>query len=97
MYCVVWEYEVDPSQVGEFLNAYGQEGAWVTLFRKDAAWLGTSLLRDVARADVFVSIDRWNTAEDYARFRARHAEVYTRIDAICDALTRRETRLYARP
>jgi len=97
MHCIVWEYEVEPAQEEEFLGAYGRDGAWVTLFRNDTAWLGTSLLRDVERPGVFVTIDRWKSADDYARFRAQHAEVYTRIDAICDALTRREARLYASP
>ncbi len=95
MHVVVWEYEVEPAQVPAFEAAYGEGGAWVALFATDPAWLGTRLLKDAATSGVYVTIDCWRSAKDYARFRAMQARAYAGIDDRCAALTRRETRLFA--
>ncbi|MFO1515579.1 MAG: antibiotic biosynthesis monooxygenase [Lysobacterales bacterium] len=95
MHCIVWEFEVAPEHTGAFLAAYGAEGVWCDLFRRDPTWLGTALLRDVARPQVFVTVDRWRSAADYAAFRAREAAAYARLDADCEGWTRRETFLCA--
>lgn len=41
----MWEFAVANSQTSAFEAAYGKDGPWVRLFRQDAAYLGTSLLR----------------------------------------------------
>ena len=93
MHCIVWEFEVTPAHTAAFLAACGAEGAGCALFRVDPAWLGTSLLRDVARPQVFVTVDRWRTATAYAAVRTRTAATYARLDAHGEGWTRRETLL----
>jgi len=95
MHCIVWEFEVLPEHTAAFLAAYGEQGDWCALFRGDPAWQGTTLLRDVARPQAFVTVDRWRSAADYAAFRSREAAAYARLDAACEGWTRRETFLCA--
>lgn len=95
MHCIVWEFAVAPAHTAAFLAACGAEGAGCALFRADPTWLGASLLRDLARPQVFVTVDRWRAAAAYAAFRAREAAAYARLDADCAGWTRRETFLCA--
>jgi len=73
-----------------FEKAYGPEGAWVQLFRRDARYRGTRLLRDVAHERVYVTMDEWESREAYEEFRERYADKYTAIDATCERLTVKE-------
>lgn len=95
MHCIVREFEVAPAHTAAFLAACGAEGAWCARFSADPAWLGTSLACDVARPQVFVTVDRWRTATAYAAVRARTAATYTRLHAHGEGWTRRETLLRA--
>jgi hypothetical protein len=76
-----------------FEKAYGPEGEWVRLFRRDARYQGTRLLKDTARERVYVTVDNWESRAEYEAFREKWAEEYAEIDRKCEALTATETRL----
>ena len=82
MFVTLWVFEVKSGSEELFEAAYGPEGAWVKLFRRDKRYLGTRLLRDVGAARVYVTIDTW---ESWA--------AYEELDQKCDGMTMREKHL----
>ena len=91
MFVTLWEYEVKRGSEELFERQYGPEGEWVRLFRRDARYRGTRLLRDVESERVYVTIDEWESREAYEEFRVEHATEYAEIDRKCERLTIRET------
>ena len=92
-YVYIWEYEVRPEAEDRFRETYGGEGAWVALFRRAPGYLGTDLLQDRQRPRRWVTIDRWESADAHASFRALFATEFAVLDRQCEALTARETQL----
>ena len=92
MFVVIWEYEVRPGSEPAFEALYGNDGAWLALFRQAPAFIGTELLRD-EQTGWYLTIDRWRSAADYAAFLDAHAVQYSQVDAQGDALTIAERRL----
>jgi quinol monooxygenase YgiN len=90
VFCYVWEYEVAPEKAEAFVAAYGPDGPWVRLFRRDPAYLGTELGRDADDPRRFLTIDRWTTREACLAFRERVRGEFDAIDAECERLTVRE-------
>ena len=90
MFAVIWEYEVHAGREAAFVALYGQEGAWVALFRKYPDYIGTELLHDAAQPRRFATIDRWASQAAYDAFLATAKPQYTDIDALGDALTSAE-------
>ncbi|WP_158549244.1 antibiotic biosynthesis monooxygenase family protein [Lysobacter silvisoli] len=88
----IWQYEVRAGAEAEFETLYGADGAWVTLFREHAGYLGTDLLRD-ADSGRYLSIDRWRSEADYRSFLAADPTRYANLDAQGDALTLSERRI----
>jgi heme-degrading monooxygenase HmoA len=89
MFVTVWEYEVQPGQEAAFEALYGQDGAWVALFREQPGYLGTELLRG-ERLGHYLTLDRWRSAGDYTDFQRAQQPRYAQIDALGDALTSSE-------
>ena len=89
-FVVVWEFAPRSDAAPEFERAYGPDGEWVPFFRRSPAYLGTELLRDLDRANRYVTIDRWTSREAYERFRAERAAEYRAIDERCERLTEHE-------
>lgn len=87
---VLWEFEVDAEKHAEFEREYGGEGEWVKLFRRGEGYRGSTLLRDSAKPRRYVTLDRWESREQYDAFRKQHADEYAAIDARCESLTRAE-------
>jgi hypothetical protein len=56
------------------------------LFRRDARYLGARLLRAVAAARVYVTMDTWESRE-------AHATEYAELDEKCAVLTESERQL----
>ena len=90
MFVTLWEFEVKPGCEDLFERAYGPNGEWVQLFRRDDRYLGTRLLRQVGREQVYVTMDEWESREAYEEFRRKYAAEYTKIDLNCEALTTTE-------
>jgi len=95
MYVIVWEFVVRPEKVTAFVAAYKPDGAWARLFTQADGYIGTELLRstDSDQAATFVTIDRWKTAEGFARFQERFGSDYRRLDTQLEGLTSRERKL----
>lgn len=83
---IVWEYRVHEHKAGEFEKYYGPDGDWAEFFRHGAGYLGTILLRDREHAGHYVTIDQWDSAEDFTRFKEKYAG-YKQHDAHCEAFT----------
>ena len=92
-FVVVWEFIVGPGREAEFERAYGPEGDWAQLFRQSRDYGGTELLRDPATPGRYVTVDRWKSPAAYEWFHNQHATEYGTLDARCEELTARETKL----
>jgi heme-degrading monooxygenase HmoA len=93
MFVALWEYEVKPGEEERFENAYGPGGEWVRLFRSDANYRETRLLRDPFRPAIYVTLDFWNSRQAYEKFMAAHGDEYKALDAANEALTSNERRI----
>lgn len=89
----VWEYDVPPEAVPEFLQHYAPEGTWARLFRRAAGYQGTQLYRDRRRPERFLTVDHWRDEAALAAFRRDFAAEFEALDGACAHLTRRETHL----
>ncbi len=92
-YVIVWRFRADPERLGEFLAAYSGDGRWSAFFGQGEGYLGTELI-DLGGGE-FVTLDRWESAEAYERFRAQHAEEYATLDECFESLCASEERLGA--
>ena len=86
MFAVIWQYELHPGADAAFEALYGAGGAWVGLFRQHAGYIDTELLRD-ERPHHYLTIDRWTSAAEYARFLDAGSDRYARLDTLGDTLT----------
>jgi heme-degrading monooxygenase HmoA len=93
MHVILWEFLVHPDKVREFISAYRPDGDWAQLFRSAPGYQGTELLSSTSDAQRFVTIDRWNSVDDYARFQERFGPQYQSLDAQLEGLTLSETKL----
>jgi len=92
---LVWQFQVRPEHVAAFEAAYGPSGDWARLFARADGYLGTELLRDASSPGRYLTVDRWQTPADVARFRDVHGAEYAALDARCEPWTVSETRLGA--
>jgi heme-degrading monooxygenase HmoA len=92
---IVWEFRVRQERAAEFIQKYGPEGAWARFFRGSAGYIKTELVRDVASDFRFLTLDYWQTEEEFERFKQQHLAEYQRLDKEFEGLTETETRLGA--
>jgi heme-degrading monooxygenase HmoA len=90
MYVIVWEFTVRPDSEEAFTKLYGPVGEWVALFRDAPGYLGTELLRADDGSARYLTVDRWRSAADSAKFRRTVAVAYAALDAEGEALTEAE-------
>lgn len=62
----------------------------VRLFKKSPEYLGTELLKDEAKENRYITIDRWSSREAYEKFRQEHEATYKEIDKVCEDWTESE-------
>jgi heme-degrading monooxygenase HmoA len=93
MFVALWEYEVKPGDEERFEKAYGPEGDWVRLFRSDANYRETRLLRDPFRAGIYLTLDFWESREVYEKFLSARRAEYEAIDKASASLTINERRI----
>jgi uncharacterized protein len=84
---IVWEFEVAPEHRARFLERYAPDGDWARLFARHEGYRGTTLVRSLARENLFVVTDRWSDAAAFEAFRSEHGTDYDALDAACEALT----------
>jgi len=90
---IVWEFRVRPGREAEFESAYGPDGDWARLFRRDPAYRGTDLLRDGAAERRYVTVDRWASRAANDAFRERWRTEYEALDRRCESFTEHEAAL----
>jgi len=74
-------------------KAYGPEGEWARLFRRDKRYLGTRLLSEVGAEPVYVTMDCWESREAYEEFQERWVAEYAAVDKKCQELTAKERKI----
>ena len=92
-YVAIWEFRVSPANAARFEQLYRPAGKWADFFRTGEGYLGTTLNRDVENPLRYVTLDFWQSADAYHRFRQSHSGHYQQIDAECESLTEQETHL----
>lgn len=90
---IIWEFTVSAENRRGFEAAYGSQGIWAQLFRRDPAYRETLLLRDAAISWQYLTVDVWEDKESYQKFQEHFADEYKKIDAQCEALTESERRI----
>jgi heme-degrading monooxygenase HmoA len=94
-YVIVWEFRVRRDRQAEFQEKYGPEGAWARFFRGSTGYIKTELVEDVVDHFRFLTLDYWQTEEEFKRFREQNLAEYERLDKEFEGLTESETRLGA--
>jgi heme-degrading monooxygenase HmoA len=77
---VFYRYRVHPSQARAFEHAYGPSGPWAQLFSKHPGYRRTRLFRHNAEANVYVTVDVWDSKAAYDEFRVQNSDEYNRLD-----------------
>src|SRR5688572_23185888 len=93
MFCYIWEFRVHAEHLDAFVAAYGPDGDWVRLFRGDAAYVRTELLRDRDDPARFLTIDVWTDLAAYREFRRRLQVELEELDRRCEQFTIAEKHL----
>ena len=90
-YVYIWEYDVLPGMVDEFVELYGPGGSWAQLFAQAPGYLGTDLVQDREEGARFVTIDRWHSKDAFQCFRRRFGDQFDRLDRVGEELTLEES------
>jgi len=90
---IVWEFTVPRDHLAALERAYGGEGLWVGLFRRDPAYRETILVKDSAQSGRYLTIDVWEDKDSYLGFKDRFANDYEKIDKECERLTSAERQI----
>jgi heme-degrading monooxygenase HmoA len=95
MYVILWEFVVPPEKVDAFIDAYKYDGAWAKLFAQAEGYVGTELLRstEARQEPTFLTVDRWQHAEDFTRFREQFGDKYKSLNTELEGLTVSERKL----
>ena len=91
MFCYVWSYIARPESLQVFRSAYGPDGDWAQLFRRDDAYIGTHLLAGHENPTQFMTIDFWTSRQAFMSFRERFSREFETIDKTMEGLTTLET------
>lgn len=86
-YVYVWTFLVKPGCESHFERTYGPAGEWVSLFEKAPGYLRTELLRDLAVAGRYLTIDYWESELSHQRFRRQFDSDFRQLDQRCEHLT----------
>lgn len=77
----VWKFRPPLGRDQEFAKAYGPNGPWSALFRKARGYRGTSLSRPMDPNGWWLTVDRWDSVEDFEAFQRDFGEEYRALDA----------------
>ena len=91
MITVLWEYHVKADCIAEFEKIYAPNGEWAELFKKGKGFLGTRLIQSSDHPYLFVTVDQWESLNDYKAFLSQWKEEYEKLDRHCSELTERES------
>ena len=77
----IWKFRPPPGREEEFALAYGGDGVWAALFGRARGYLGTTLYRPGEAGGWWLTVDRWNSADDFDAFGEAHGDAYRVLDA----------------
>ena len=87
MFVRIWQFRVPSEKADGFRAVYGPEGEWARLFRRQAGYRGTELFHSATHPNVFLTIDRWDSAEAWAAFLRAWGDEYAALDRRSEELT----------
>jgi quinol monooxygenase YgiN len=90
---IVWEFHVREEHRSDFERHYAAGGTWAEFFKRDAAYQGTQLLRDITDPGRYVTIDTWEDEDSYGAFRAVNRQEYNALDQQMEVLSESEKRV----
>ncbi|MGH9600921.1 MAG: antibiotic biosynthesis monooxygenase family protein [Terriglobales bacterium] len=90
---ILWEYRVGEEKRPDFERHYSSHGTWAELFRRASGYRGTTLLRDPKDRGRYLTIDVWEDAASFHRFKTEFAAAYAALDKHMEALTESERHL----
>ncbi len=90
---ILWEYRVREEKGPDFERHYCGSGSWAELFHRASGYRGTTLLRDPADPACYLTIDAWDDAASFQRFKQEFAAEYAAMDQQMEALTESERHL----
>jgi heme-degrading monooxygenase HmoA len=93
MHIIIWEFVVREEHIQDFISACGSDGDWAKLFRRADGYLGTELLRSSRDPDVFLTIDRWESASCFEVFQERFGAEYKKMDTRFESYTSSEKKV----
>ena len=93
MHVSLWEFQVKPGSEEVFERTYGPQGEWVNFSKKGEGFVGTELLRNVAKKGRYITVDRWKSQAAFDDFQKKNTNEYQAIDKRCKSLTRVELHL----
>jgi heme-degrading monooxygenase HmoA len=93
MFLILWEFEVKPGYEERFEKVYGPGGDGAKLFRTDSKYRETRLVRDSFRAAIYLTVDFWDSRQEYEEFLRKRRAEYAAIEAIGEELKRKERRM----
>jgi heme-degrading monooxygenase HmoA len=86
----VWKFLPPEGREQEFARAYSGDGRWAELFSRGRGYLGTTLLRPTQLNGWWLTLDRWESAEDFEAFGDDFGEEYRALDAELEGLAGKE-------
>jgi heme-degrading monooxygenase HmoA len=95
MFVRIWRFRARADRAAEFEAAYGSRGAWTALFRRGAGYLGTEFLESTADPAIYITVDRWESADAWESFLRDWSADYTALDRTCEELTEAEEEIGA--
>jgi heme-degrading monooxygenase HmoA len=93
MHVILWEFEVQPDKIHDFVAAYKPTGDWAKLFALADGYEGTEFLASTDHENRFVTIDRWRSLDDFTRFQQQFGEQYRTLDRLLEGFTLSERKL----
>lgn len=90
---IVREFIVREEALDQFRLAYGPGGAWSRLVSKRPGFRGTTLLRDTVNPHRYLTIDFWDTEDQWEQTLAVCRTEYANIDAAFAEWTEAETKV----
>ena len=93
MHIIIWEFTVREQYIQEFISDYGSNGSWASLFRRAEGFLGTELLRSSHQANVFLTVDRWESTACFEIFQTRFGAEYKKLDTQLEGYTLSEKKV----
>ena len=82
----VWKFRPPEGREPEFERAYSDTGEWAQLFRNAPGFQGTTLLRPTGAGGWWLTIDRWDAADNFEAFTQVFGEQYRTLDAALEGV-----------